>query len=79
VYKLSIGAVCELKWPKDRIIVQVLDDSTDPYTKVHTCQLLFVASLEIFPMLNYLFGQNCLYTSTFVASCNLPLLFIYYY
>jgi beta-mannan synthase len=33
VYKLSIGAVCELNWPKDRIIVQVLDDSTDPYTK----------------------------------------------
>ncbi|XP_051214242.1 probable glucomannan 4-beta-mannosyltransferase 7 [Lolium perenne] len=33
VYKLSIGAACELEWPKDRIIVQVLDDSTDPYIK----------------------------------------------
>ena len=34
VYKLSIGAACELEWPKDKIIVQVLDDSTDPYIKV---------------------------------------------
>ncbi|KAF0906878.1 hypothetical protein E2562_013270 [Oryza meyeriana var. granulata] len=33
VYKLSIGAACELNWPKDRIIVQVLDDSTDPFIK----------------------------------------------
>lgn len=33
VYKLSIGAACELQWPKDRIIVQVLDDSTDPFIK----------------------------------------------
>uniref|UniRef100_A0A0D9X1T9 glucomannan 4-beta-mannosyltransferase n=1 Tax=Leersia perrieri TaxID=77586 RepID=A0A0D9X1T9_9ORYZ len=33
VYKLSIGAACELDWPKDRIIVQVLDDSTDPFIK----------------------------------------------
>ncbi|KAL4592149.1 hypothetical protein LXL04_005135 [Taraxacum kok-saghyz] len=29
VYKLSIGAVCSLKWPSDRLIVQVLDDSTN--------------------------------------------------
>jgi beta-mannan synthase len=36
VYKLSIAAACELQWPKDRIIVQVLDDSTDPFIKV-TC------------------------------------------
>ncbi|XP_022841451.1 mannan synthase 1-like isoform X2 [Olea europaea var. sylvestris] len=28
VYKLSIGAVCGLSWPSDRLIVQVLDDST---------------------------------------------------
>ena len=34
VYKLSIGAACELKWPKERLIVQVLDDSTDPSIKV---------------------------------------------
>ncbi|EEE67643.1 hypothetical protein OsJ_25231 [Oryza sativa Japonica Group] len=33
VYKLSIGAACELKWPKDKLIVQVLDDSTDPFIK----------------------------------------------
>ncbi|KAK1260768.1 putative mannan synthase 9 [Acorus gramineus] len=29
VYKLSIGAACGLSWPSDRMIVQVLDDSTD--------------------------------------------------
>ncbi|KAI3855695.1 hypothetical protein MKW98_009837 [Papaver atlanticum] len=33
VYKLSIGAVCRLSWPSDRIIVQVLDDSTDHLIK----------------------------------------------
>ncbi|KAI3904136.1 hypothetical protein MKW98_021722 [Papaver atlanticum] len=33
VYKLSIGAACRLSWPSDRIIVQVLDDSTDPLIK----------------------------------------------
>lgn len=36
VYKVSIGAACGLSWPSDRIIVQVLDDSTDPVVKVHT-------------------------------------------
>lgn len=34
VYKLSIGAACALTWPPDRIIIQVLDDSTDPMIKV---------------------------------------------
>lgn len=34
VYKLSIGAACALTWPPDRIIIQVLDDSTDPFVKV---------------------------------------------
>uniref|UniRef100_A0A164ZE51 glucomannan 4-beta-mannosyltransferase n=1 Tax=Daucus carota subsp. sativus TaxID=79200 RepID=A0A164ZE51_DAUCS len=29
VYQLSIGAACDLSWPSDRIIIQVLDDSTD--------------------------------------------------
>ncbi|XP_010937165.1 glucomannan 4-beta-mannosyltransferase 1 [Elaeis guineensis] len=29
VYQLSIGAACNLSWPKDRIIIQILDDSTD--------------------------------------------------
>ncbi|KAH7656077.1 Glucomannan 4-beta-mannosyltransferase protein [Dioscorea alata] len=33
VYKLSIGAACGLSWPSDRIIIQVLDDSTDPTIK----------------------------------------------
>ncbi|KAL6603020.1 hypothetical protein ACP70R_043381 [Stipagrostis hirtigluma subsp. patula] len=33
VYQLSIGAACGLSWPSDRIIVQVLDDSTDPVVK----------------------------------------------
>ncbi|URE18634.1 Glucomannan 4-beta-mannosyltransferase [Musa troglodytarum] len=33
VYKLSIGAACGLSWPLDRIIIQVLDDSTDPEIK----------------------------------------------
>ncbi|PKA49068.1 putative mannan synthase 4 [Apostasia shenzhenica] len=33
VYKLSIGAACALTWPVDRIIIQVLDDSTDPVIK----------------------------------------------
>ncbi|KAG7561038.1 Nucleotide-diphospho-sugar transferase [Arabidopsis thaliana x Arabidopsis arenosa] len=29
VCQLSIGAACKLSWPLDRLIVQVLDDSTD--------------------------------------------------
>lgn len=29
VYKLSIGAVCGMHWPRDKLVVQVLDDSTD--------------------------------------------------
>ncbi|CAM0944205.1 unnamed protein product [Alopecurus aequalis] len=29
VYHLSIGGACRLTWPADRLIVQVLDDSTD--------------------------------------------------
>ncbi|XP_012837984.1 PREDICTED: probable mannan synthase 11 [Erythranthe guttata] len=29
VYKMSIGAACRLSWPSDRLVVQVLDDSTD--------------------------------------------------
>ncbi|KAI3914554.1 hypothetical protein MKW98_025962 [Papaver atlanticum] len=33
VYQLSIGAACALSWPSDRIIIQVLDDSTDPIVK----------------------------------------------
>lgn len=33
VYKLSIGAACGLSWPTDRLVIQVLDDSTDPTIK----------------------------------------------
>ncbi|KAL3510741.1 hypothetical protein ACH5RR_030142 [Cinchona calisaya] len=33
VYKISIRAACKLSWPSDRIIIQVLDDSTDPVIK----------------------------------------------
>ncbi|XP_059642586.1 probable xyloglucan glycosyltransferase 5 [Cornus florida] len=29
VYEQSIGAVCQLDWPKDRLLIQVLDDSDD--------------------------------------------------
>ena len=36
VYKLSIGAACALEWPAERVVVQVLDDSTDPVVKVPT-------------------------------------------
>ncbi|KAF5770150.1 putative glucomannan 4-beta-mannosyltransferase [Helianthus annuus] len=35
VYHLSIGVACGLSWPSDCIIIQVLDDSTDPLIKVH--------------------------------------------
>ncbi|CAA7400204.1 unnamed protein product [Spirodela intermedia] len=34
VYKFSIGAACGMSWPSDRIIIQVLDDSTDPVIQV---------------------------------------------
>ncbi|KAG0613781.1 hypothetical protein M758_6G129900 [Ceratodon purpureus] len=33
VYQLSIQAACGLSWPADRIIIQVLDDSTDQTTR----------------------------------------------
>ncbi|XP_078164467.1 putative glucomannan 4-beta-mannosyltransferase 2 [Carex rostrata] len=33
VYHLSIRAACALTWPPDRIIIQILDDSTDPLIK----------------------------------------------
>ncbi|MED6107299.1 putative xyloglucan glycosyltransferase 5 [Stylosanthes scabra] len=29
VYEQSISAVCEMDWPKDRLLIQVLDDSDD--------------------------------------------------
>ncbi|EPS58405.1 hypothetical protein M569_16409, partial [Genlisea aurea] len=33
VYKISIGAASNLSWPSDRLVIQVLDDSTDPHIK----------------------------------------------
>ncbi|BAT05583.1 Os08g0434500 [Oryza sativa Japonica Group] len=36
VYKLSIGAACSLDWPSDRVVIQVLDDSTDLVVKFLT-------------------------------------------
>ncbi|KAL2331964.1 hypothetical protein Fmac_019545 [Flemingia macrophylla] len=33
VYKMSIGAACGLSWPSERLVIQVLDDSTDPVVK----------------------------------------------
>jgi cellulose synthase/poly-beta-1,6-N-acetylglucosamine synthase-like glycosyltransferase len=29
VYEQSISAVCQMDWPKDRILIQVLDNSND--------------------------------------------------
>ncbi|KAI7751068.1 hypothetical protein M8C21_031125 [Ambrosia artemisiifolia] len=34
VYQQSIGAVCNLNWPKSKILIQVLDDSDDPATQL---------------------------------------------
>ncbi|KAF3780100.1 putative xyloglucan glycosyltransferase 12 [Nymphaea thermarum] len=34
VYQQSIAAVCNLDWPKERILVQILDDSDDPTTQL---------------------------------------------
>ncbi|QHO56138.1 putative xyloglucan glycosyltransferase [Arachis hypogaea] len=33
VYQQSIGAVCNLDWPKSKLLIQVLDDSDDPITQ----------------------------------------------
>ncbi|KAJ0087578.1 hypothetical protein Patl1_08772 [Pistacia atlantica] len=33
VYQQSIAAVCNLDWPKSKILIQVLDDSDDPTTQ----------------------------------------------
>ncbi|KAH1065500.1 hypothetical protein J1N35_030487 [Gossypium stocksii] len=34
VYQQSIGAVCNLDWPKSKILIQILDDSDDPTTQL---------------------------------------------
>ncbi|KAL1558207.1 glucomannan 4-beta-mannosyltransferase [Salvia divinorum] len=33
VFKLSIGAACKLAWPADRLLIQVMDGSTDTLVK----------------------------------------------
>lgn len=33
VYQQSIAAVCNLDWPKTKILIQILDDSDDPITQ----------------------------------------------
>ncbi|KAG6774075.1 hypothetical protein POTOM_021424 [Populus tomentosa] len=34
VYQQSIAAVCNLDWPKSKILIQILDDSDDPTTQL---------------------------------------------
>ncbi|XP_075497020.1 putative xyloglucan glycosyltransferase 12 [Primulina tabacum] len=34
VYQQSIAAVCNLDWPKGRMLIQILDDSDDPTTQL---------------------------------------------
>ncbi|XP_042498065.1 probable xyloglucan glycosyltransferase 12 [Macadamia integrifolia] len=34
VYQQSIGAVCNLDWPRSNLLIQVLDDSDDPTTQL---------------------------------------------
>ncbi|CAM8943335.1 unnamed protein product [Rhodiola kirilowii] len=34
VYQQSIGAVCNLDWPRKNLLIQVLDDSDDPVTQL---------------------------------------------
>ncbi|KAL3840511.1 hypothetical protein ACJIZ3_025102 [Penstemon smallii] len=33
VYQQSIAAVCNLDWPKEKLLIQILDDSDDPTTQ----------------------------------------------
>ncbi|KAL6659174.1 hypothetical protein ACP70R_003214 [Stipagrostis hirtigluma subsp. patula] len=40
VYETSISHVCQMDWPRDRMLVQVLDDSDDP-----VCQMLIKAEV----------------------------------
>ncbi|KAH0458670.1 hypothetical protein IEQ34_011484 [Dendrobium chrysotoxum] len=48
VYKLSIRAACNLDWPFDRMIIQVLDDSTDPVDLVENeCKIWKAIGLNI--------------------------------
>lgn len=40
VYETSISHVCQIDWPRERMLVQVLDDSDD-----ETCQMLIKAEV----------------------------------
>ncbi|CAA6654139.1 unnamed protein product [Spirodela intermedia] len=46
VYHLSIGAACSLQWPADRLVVQVLDDSTEPLIKKE-CQKWLAKGVDL--------------------------------
>ncbi|KAM0867581.1 hypothetical protein ACQ4PT_041892 [Festuca glaucescens] len=61
VYQLSIGAACGLSWPSDRIVIQVLDDSTDPVIKegmkhgyVRDCDFVAIFDADFQPEPNFL-------------------------
>ncbi|XP_047307415.1 probable xyloglucan glycosyltransferase 12 [Impatiens glandulifera] len=41
VYQQSIGAACNLDWPKSKLLIQILDDSDDP-----TAQLLIKGDVQ---------------------------------
>lgn len=64
VYKISIGAACNLSWPADRLVIQVLDDSTDPLIKVSISSLktLYYTSISIYIISNgynhFMFSRN---------------------
>ncbi|KAL4286442.1 hypothetical protein AHAS_Ahas19G0086600 [Arachis hypogaea] len=45
VYKVSIGAACNLSWPADRLVIQVLDNSIEPTIKFLTCFVVVAALL----------------------------------
>lgn len=40
VYETSISHVCQMDWPRDRLLIQVLDDSDD-----EVCQMLIKAEV----------------------------------
>ncbi|TXG73698.1 hypothetical protein EZV62_002277 [Acer yangbiense] len=57
VYKISIGAACGLSWPSDRLVIQVLDDSTDPAIKrsyVKHCEYVAIFDADFRPEPDYL-------------------------
>ncbi|KAK9273812.1 hypothetical protein L1049_018623 [Liquidambar formosana] len=59
VYEQSISAVCQIDWPKDRILIQVLDDSDD-----ENIQLLIKAEVSKW----YQRGINIIYRHRLVRT-----------